>query len=161
MVKLSNDVINVLKDASNWVAEHMKVDVFDYLRHNAELEYRYVLETERTEEVRLAKMSLYIWKNAEKFVEQNKGNAYGIEAIDFVVFKSFNDLSRDFYTFHTLDDARKFYRGMLKDLFWNANTDVDDNGEDIDTCVQQAACLLDDHYHGIDIAFRVNMDSLE
>lgn len=69
----------------------------------------------------------------------------------YVVVKSINDFSFVMDAFPTLEKAKEHFREMLTEEFAKANTTVDDNGDDIDYCVVWGECLLDDHYHHIDV----------
>lgn len=68
----------------------------------------------------------------------------------YVVVKQYNEFNAELHAFSDLEKAKAYFKKMLEELFQASHTDVDDNGNDIDYCVEYYECLLDDHHHYIE-----------
>ena len=67
----------------------------------------------------------------------------------YIVIRDINEFCKDMHAFSSVEKAKKYYRKILKNEFKKAHTEVDDNGETVDECVEHCQCLLDEHYHYI------------
>ena len=152
-ITLPTDLNEALQSASAVVEREIGFGIYDYLLHQAEHEYDYVLYRDDLypNEIRqMLHMIDFVYEEAHKFIKRDIPK--GAKGLQFVVVKDKNMFSQ-YYTFTKLDDAREFFRRMLESEYKKYNTDVDDNGEDIDECVRNAQALVDDHWHQIEFTF--------